>query len=199
MSYKTHLIAIIDESGSMYELKKDTIGGFNSLIEKQKAEKDNDTSVSVVFFNSEVKEICKNKKIGDVKLLKDKDYVPGGCTALLDAIGITLSKDYEVENDTKTLVVIMTDGYENSSKEYSYDTIKKIINEKKKDGYEFIFMGANIDAIGEADKFGIAHENAINYKNDSKGVKANYRAVGVAMKTLKAKGKVDCEWRSEIE
>ena len=158
----TELVFILDKSGSMSGLEKDTIGGFNSLIEKQKKEEGR-AIVSTVLFNHEVEVIHDRVNLEDITLLTDKEYCVSGCTALLDAMGETISNVLTKQNrskedkPSKTMFVITTDGMENSSKEYTYKAIKKMIEKVKKENeWEFIFLGANIDAVSEASKFGIS-------------------------------------------
>lgn len=170
------LVFILDKSGSMSNLTSDVIGGFNSLIEKQKEEKD--TLVTTVLFNDKLKVLYERKSINEVGLMTKKENFAEGCTALLDAIGNTLSrvkyKQDENNEKNKTIVVISTDGYENSSKEFSYEMINNLINNLKKDGYEFIFSAANIDSKSECSKLGIEEDSILDFECSKEGIELNY-------------------------
>lgn len=159
------LVFILDKSGSMQGLEKDTIGGFNSMIERQKKE-EGEALVSTILFNEESKAIHDRVSIKDVPKLTEKEYYVEGCTALLDAVGGAIKHignihKYARKEDVpdKTLFVITTDGMENASRRYGYKEVKRLItNQREKYGWEFIFLGANIDAEGEGEKFGIKRE-----------------------------------------
>lgn len=206
----TELVFILDRSGSMSGLEDDTIGGFNGMLKKQKEESE-DVNVTTVLFDDKVDIIHDRFPIGIVEPLTDKDYYVRGCTALLDAIGLAVHKIENVQNHLpedhkagKVIFVITTDGHENSSKEYSYGQIKKMIEAKKEIGWEFLFLGANIDAIGEAEKIGISRNRAVTYENDSEGVALNYETVGravrkaVACRSMSAPMFED-DWAEDIE
>lgn len=202
----TELVFIIDKSGSMSGLEKDTIGGFNSLIEKQKKESGN-AIVSTILFSDVIDVIHDRLDIDQVPNLTSKDYFVCGCTALLDAIGQTLTRIIHVQENLnedeqpgKTLFIITTDGKENSSKEYSYKKIKELINMvKEKYNYEFIFLGANIESEEEASKLGIDCDNAVTYKNDSEGIKLNYCALHEAITNVRLGDKLNKTWRKNID
>lgn len=202
----TELVFIIDKSGSMSGLEKDTIGGFNSLIEKQKKESGN-AIVSTILFSDVIDVIHDRLDIDQVPNLTSKDYFVCGCTALLDAIGQTLTRIIHVQENLnedeqpgKTLFIITTDGKENSSKEYSYKKIKELINMvKEKYNYEFIFLGANIESEEEASKLGIDCDNAVKYKNDSEGIKLNYCALHEAITNVRLGDKLNKTWRKNID
>lgn len=202
----TELVFIIDKSGSMSGLEKDTIGGFNSLIEKQKKEPGN-VIVSTILFSDVIDVIHDRLDIDQVPNLTSKDYFVCGCTALLDAIGQTLTRIIHVQENLnedeqpgKTLFIITTDGKENSSKEYSYKKIKELINMvKEKYNYEFIFLGANIESEEEASKLGIDCDNAVTYKNDSEGIKLNYCALHEAITNVRLGDKLNKTWRKNID
>lgn len=180
----TELVFILDRSGSMCGLEDDTIRGFNSMLKKQRAESE-DINVTTVLFDDQIDFIHDRFPISIVEPLTDKDYYVRGCTALLDAVGETvhkidnvqehLPKDYKAG---KVIFVITTDGHENSSKRYSYPEIKTMIEAKKETGWEFLFLGANIDAVGEAEKLGIGSNRSVNYRNDHDGVALNFEVVG---------------------
>ena len=202
----TELIFILDRSGSMSGLEKDTIGGFNSLIEKQKKES-GEASVTTVLFNDSMEIIHDHINIQNINKLTEKEYYVFGCTALLDSIGYTINHVkhihenlVEEEKPEKTLFIITTDGLENSSHEFCYAKIKKMIDEsKKKLKYDFIFLGANIDSEEEAAKLGIDKEQAVSFNNDALGVYLNYAALNEAIKGYR-KIKVLCpSWRETID
>lgn len=203
----TELVFILDRSGSMHGLEKDTIGGFNSMIEKQKKE-EGEALVSTVLFDDQVEVICDRKPIQRVESMTEKEYYTRGCTALLDAVGGAISHIARVHKMTKpeyvpekTIFVITTDGLENASKEYTYQKIKSMIRkEEEKYGWEFIFLGANIDVAKEAEKLGVRSEMAVAYENDSDGVAINYRAVSEAMSFMRthAAGTLKSSWADEI-
>lgn len=180
----TELVFILDRSGSMAGLESDTIGGFNGMLEKQKKQ-EGDANVTTVLFDDRIETIHDRFAIQIVEPLTEKDYYVRGCTALLDAVGSAVSKmaniqrrlpgEYRAE---KVIFVITTDGLENASRQYSYDQVSRMIGEEKeKYGWEFLFLGANIDAVQEARKFGIGEERAVTFQNDSEGIALNYETV----------------------
>ena len=202
----TELVFILDKSGSMSGLEKDTIGGFNSLIEKQKKEK-GEAIVSTVLFNDEMDVINDRVNIQEVPKLTDKEYFVCGCTALLDAIGNSINHIIHVHNNlkddecpSKTLFIITTDGMENSSHEYNYKIIKSLIDSsKEKQGFEYIFLGANIDSEEEASKLGIDKDQAVTYKCDDVGVGLNYEALDCAIAGFRSERKLSKKWRESID
>ena len=198
------LVFILDKSGSMEGLEKDTIGGFNSMIQRQKKEA-GEAYVSTILFNEESKVIHDRVAIKDVSKLTEEEYYVEGCTALLDAVGGAIKHIGNIHKYTrkedvpdKTLFVITTDGMENASRSYGYREVKRLItNQREKYGWEFIFLGANIDAEGE--KFGIRREMAVKYHSDEKGTELNYRVIGDAISYVRRnKGRVDKHWKDEI-
>lgn len=203
----TELVFILDKSGSMAGLEDDTIGGFNSMLKKQKI-KGQQVNVTTALFDDEVEYIHDRFSIDIIEPITDKDYFVGGCTALLDAVGMTINKIDKVQKKLpedhkagKVIFVITTDGHENSSVEYGYKDIKKLIKAKKKLGWEFLFLGANIDAGVEAEKIGIARNRSVTYKNDSRGVELNYKTVGrVINEAIRCDSvmEIDDEWAEEI-
>ena len=201
----TELVFILDKSGSMSGLEKDTIGGFNSFIKKQKEEA-GEAILSTIVFSDRCDVLHDRVNIKEVKELTDKDYFASGCTALLDAIGYSIKHIMKVHNElndedkpSKTLFVIKTDGYENSSKEFSYPTIKKLIEERRESGWEFIFLGANIDSVKEAETLGIDKDFAVNYNCDTEGVDINYKALSKAVASMRETGKIKSSWRESID
>ena len=189
----TELVFIIDRSGSMAGLESDTIGGFNAMIEKQKREK-GEALVSTVLFNTVTSVIHDRATLNRIRPMTDADYIAGGCTALLDAIGQAIRHignihKYAREEDRPghTLFVITTDGLENASRFYTADDVKKLIErQKKKYGWEFIFLGANIDAVETAARIGIGRERTANYMSDRIGTRLNYKVIGDAVSHIRA-------------
>ena len=202
----TELVFILDRSGSMAGLESDTIGGFNAMIEKQK-KADGTAYVSTVLFNVERKVIHDRVSLHKIAPMTDNDYQVGGGTALLDAIGRAIHHignvhKYAREEDRpeKTLFVIITDGMENASREYSAKEIKqKIERQKSKYGWEFLFLGANIDAVETAKHFGIGQDRAVSYKSDSKGTQLNYDVISDAVTCMRSKADLPVGWKSRIE
>ena len=184
----TELVFIIDRSGSMSGLEADTIGGFNGLLEKQKKET-GEAYVSVVLFDDQTEVLYDRVDIQKVEPMNDKQYYVRGCTALLDAVGgaihhIKNVHRYAREEDVpeKTLFIITTDGMENASRQYSYDKVRRMVeHEKKKYHWEFLFLGANMDAIQVAGRFGIKPSRAVNYENDGAGTQLNYEVMSKAV------------------
>ena len=202
----TELVFILDRSGSMAGLESDTIGGFNSLIEKQKKE-DGECYVTTVLFDHEMLTLHDRLKLTDIPALTEKDYQVRGCTALIDAIGksvrhIEQIHRYQREEDipAHTMFVITTDGLENASKEFSSDEVKKLIEQhKEKDGWEFLFIGANIDAVETARHFGISEDRSVNYHADTKGTEVLYASVCEAVGAVRKKGRVSSTWSKAID
>jgi uncharacterized protein YegL len=201
------LVFILDRSGSMIGLEADTIGGYNSLLAKQQKEA-GDAIVSTVLFDDRQEVLHDRVPIKDIQLLSDKDYDVRGCTALLDAIGGAIHHignvhKYAREEDRpyKTLFIITTDGMENSSKRYTYDKVKEMVErQKQKYGWEFLFLGANMDAIQTAKRFGISEHLAVNYECDEAGTQMNYRVLSETITHARmSKGKINVNWKAEIE
>lgn len=202
----TEIVFILDRSGSMSGLERDTIGGFNSLIEKQKKEA-GEAYISTVLFDSRTEVLHDRVDLKKINPMTDKEYYVRGSTALLDAVGGAIHHignvhKYARKEDVpeKTMFIIMTDGYENASRKYNYDEIKRMITrQKEKYGWEFMFLGANIDAISEARKYGICEEMAVEYNCDRKGTAISYDAVSEAVKSVRASGCVGAKWKENIE
>ena len=202
----TEIVFILDASGSMHGLESDPIGGFNSMLDKQK-KLGGEAYVSTVLFDNDSKVIHDRKPIATIAPMTDRDYSVGGCTALLDAVGGAIHHignihKYAREEDRpdKTLFVIITDGYENASCEYTYDKVKhQITRQQEKYGWEFMFLGANIDAAKEASKYGIKKDMAVNFVCDRKGTALNYEAVSEAISSMRMGGVVGDVWRDKID
>ena len=207
----TELVFILDKSGSMRGLESDTIGGFNSMIQKQQAETDGNALVSTVLFNNRSQVLHDRVELEKIHPLTEEDYFVGGCTALLDATGNAIKHirnvhKYSREEDRpkKTIVIITTDGEENSSHTFTYGEIKRLIERQKKAGWEFVFLGANIDAAEVAESIGIARSRAVRYHSDKIGTEKVYGAmanfVSYAMApAFMSKEIDDDEWRRELD
>ena len=202
----TEIVFILDRSGSMRGLEADTIGGYNSLLEKQKKE-DGEAIVSTVLFDDTQEVLHDRVDLDKMKPITDKEYYVRGCTALLDAIGGAIHHignvhKYAREEDRpeKTLFIITTDGMENSSRRYSYDKVKKMVErQKEKYGWEFLFIGANIDAVETAARYGISKDRAVNYNADEKGTKILYESVSNAVGYLRSNAPICEDWSNEID
>lgn len=208
----TEIVFILDRSGSMSGLEKDTIGGYNSLIKKQKKE-DGEAYISTVLFDDRTEVLHDRVGLDKIKPMTEEEYYVRGCTALLDAVGGAIHHignvhKYAREEDRpeKTLFIITTDGQENSSRMYTYEKVKRMVErQKEKYGWEFLFLGANIDAVEEAGRFGIKPERAVNYECDEIGTAVNYRALNKAVSRVRncAANEMDkalaADWKEEIE
>lgn len=203
---RTEIVFILDKSGSMSGLEEDTIGGYNSMLEKQQKEP-GEAIVTTVLFNHRYKIIHYRTDIKEIKPITQKEYFTGGYTALLDAVGITISKIIDATRSTKkeyqadkVMFVIITDGMENSSSEYSYEQVRAMI-ERQKERYkwEFIFLGANIDAIATASRLGIGKDRAADYNADSMGVGISYGAVCKMVSDIRQSGEIDVDWKERID
>ncbi len=193
----TELVFILDRSGSMAGLEGDTIGGFNAMLEKQK-KLDGECRITTVLFDNNYTLLHDRIDIRAVSPMTEREYFVGGCTALLDAVGRTIHKLAAVQRSTsedyraeKVMFVIITDGQENSSREYSSDKVKAMIeHEKEKYGWEFIFLGANIDAVETAGRFGISADRAVDYVPDAAGTQLNFRAMSETVACFRETGAV---------
>ena len=203
----TELVFILDRSGSMMGLEADTIGGFNAMIEKQKKEA-GEALVSTVLFDNDAQVIHDRVPLDRIPALTEKEYFVRGCTALLDAVGGAIHHignvhKYAREEDRpeKTLFVITTDGMENASRRYTYDKVRSMIqHEKEKYGWEFLFLGANIDAAREAARFGIGADRAANYHADHMGTGVIYEAVSEAVCQIRSCAvPLSADWKEKID
>lgn len=204
----TELVFILDRSGSMGGLESDTIDGFNGVIEKQKKQ-GKKVNVTTILFDDEIEIIHDRFPVEIIEPFTEKEYFVRGCTALLDAVGIAVEKMENVQKYLpedyragKIIFVIITDGLENSSEHFTQEQIKRKIETKKECGWEFLFLGANIDAKKEAEKIGIARNRSVTYESDEKGVELNFKAVGRAiLKAVEndaAEDFIDEHWADEI-
>ena len=202
----TEIIFILDRSGSMSRLTKDTIGGYNSYIENQKKE-NGEALITTVLFDNEYEILHNGVNIKDIEPLTDKEYLTRGTTALLDAIGKTisdvgarLSNTPEDERPEKVIMIIITDGQENASIEYSKKQIKEMIEEQtNKYSWQFIFLGANIDAVSEAESIGIKGKFASNYGWTSQGIESSFTTLDCLTTEYRSSGKVKDEWNKDIK
>ncbi len=202
----TELVFILDRSGSMAGLEQDTIGGFNAMIEKQRKEP-GQALISTVLFDNETQVIHDRLPLDRVPALTEKEYYVRGCTALLDAVGGAIHHignvhKYAREEDVpeRTLFVITTDGIENASRRYTYEKVKAMIEEQKaRYGWEFLFLGANIDAAREAARFGISADRAANYYADSAGTEVIYEAVSEAVCQVRSCAPLAADWKERID
>lgn len=202
----TEIVFILDRSGSMAGLEKDTIGGFNSMIEKQK-KLDGTAYVSTVLFDHETIVLHDRLSLEEVKPMTEDDYTVRGCTALLDAIGNSIKHIGNIHKYARpedvpehTMFVITTDGLENASRCYNSSDIKRMIEQKKEqDGWEFLFIGANIDAIETANTYGIDRSRAVDYTADSQGTGVVYEAVCKAVSSVRSGERLQPSWSSKIK
>lgn len=201
----TELVFILDRSGSMGGLESDTVGGFNSMIEKQKKQ-DGECYVSTVLFDDVSEVLYDRVKLSDIPLMTDKDYTVRGCTALIDAIGSAIRHIGNIHKYARpedvpehTMFVITTDGQENASHRYTSEQVKKMIErQKEKYGWEFLFIGANIDAVETAARYGINKDRAVNYNADGQGTHILYESVAEAVCNVRSCNPLQSDWSEEI-
>lgn len=201
----TELVFILDKSGSMGGLEADTIGGYNAMLEKQKALED-ECCITTVLFDNNYNLLHDRIDIKAVSPITEKEYSVGGSTALIDAIGITINKIGNAQKHTaedfraeKVMFVIITDGEENSSREFSSGKVKKMVEKQKvKYKWEFIFLGANIDAVKTAGRYGITPDRAQNYHADSQGIELNFAVMSDAVSEYRLKDSMPANWSEEI-
>ena len=202
----TEIVFILDRSGSMCGLEEDTIGGFNSLIAKQKKE-EGKALISTILFDDCTEVLHDRVPLDRFKPMTEDDYYVRGCTALMDALGkaikhISTIHKYAREEDrpSKTIFIITTDGKENASRQYSSERVKKMVEERKsKYGWEFLFLGANIDAVETAGHFGISKDRAVNYHSDSEGTALNYEVLSDAICSVRACRPLTAAWKTRID
>ena len=201
----TELVFILDRSGSMSGLESDTVGGFNTMIEKQKKQ-NAPCYVSTVLFNHTSEVLYDRVKLGEVQKMTEEDFFVGGSTALMDAIGGAIHHIGNIHKyirpedvPANTMFVIMTDGMENASRRYSSEQVKQMIErQKKRYGGEFLFIGANIDAVETAARYGIDADRAVNYHADKEGTRVVYQSVATAVSSLRENKKLRADWSEEI-
>ncbi len=201
----TEMVFILDRSGSMAGLEDDTIGGFNAMVEKQKKE-EGEALLSAVLFSDRSKVVYDRVDVRKVEPMTDRQYSVGGCTALLDAVGdairhIANVHKYAREEDRpgRTVFVITTDGMENASRRFGYDEVKRLIRkEQEEHGWEFLFLGANIDAAETAEMVGIRRDRAVRYACDGAGTRLNYEVVGKTISKMRRDEKIEPCWSAEI-
>lgn len=202
----TEIVFILDRSGSMSGLEADTIGGFNSMIEKQK-KTEGEALISTVLFDNTSEVIHDRVSVQNIKPMTDEDYTVRGCTALLDAIGGAIHHIGNVHKYARaedvpehTMFVITTDGMENASRHFDSEKVKKMIErQKEKYGWEFLFLGANIDAVETARHFGISEDRAVNYHSDSEGTQLNYEVVSEAISAVRCCAPLGADWKKRID
>lgn len=202
----TELVFILDRSGSMAGLESDTIGGFNGMIEKQKKQ-EGECFVSTVLFDNVSEVLHDRVRLSEIKPMTDKEYTVRGCTALIDAIGGAIHHignihKYARKEDVPehTVFIITTDGMENASNMYSAEKVKQMIErQKEKYGWEFLFIGANIDAVETAKRYGIAEDRAVNYCADSKGTGILYESVACAVSQVRQCAPLNDKWKNRID
>ncbi len=202
----TEIVFILDRSGSMHGLEADTIGGFNSMIAKQK-QAEGDALISTVLFDNSSEVLHDRVDIQAVKPMTERDYSVRGCTALLDAVGGAIHHIGNVHKYARgedvpehTLFVITTDGMENASRRYSEKRVRQMIERQKaKYGWEFLFLGANIDAVRTAQSFGISEDRAVNFHNDSRGTQLNYEVLSETICKVRAACPITGDWKQRID
>lgn len=202
----TELVFILDRSGSMQGLEGDTIGGYNAMLHKQQMEA-GEAVVTTVLFDDEYELLHDRINLKGIRPITEREYFVRGSTALLDAVGKTIQKIINVQKNTaedqragQVMFVITTDGMENASREYTADSVKRMVERQKTQySWEFIFLGANIDAVATAAQFGIGADRAANYHADSAGTELNYEAVSRAASSLRACQPISAAWKADIE
>lgn len=202
----TEIVFILDRSGSMSGLEADTIGGFNSMIERQKSA-EGEALISTVLFDNLSEVIHDRVSVQDIKPMTRDDYTVRGCTALLDAIGGAIHHIGNIHKYARaedvpehTMFVITTDGMENASRRYDSEKVKKMIErQKEKYGWEFLFLGANIDAVETARQFGISEDRAVNYHSDSEGTRLNYEVLSEAICSVRCSTPLSGDWKKRID
>lgn len=202
----TELVFILDRSGSMSGLESDTVGGFNSMIEKQKKEP-GEAVVTTVLFDDRYEVLHDRINLGELDGMASGEYFVRGMTALLDAVGRTIVSIADVQERTAederaehVMFVITTDGMENASREFTYEKVKKMVEYRKSEfGWEFIFLGANIDAVKTAGRFGIGADRAANYHADSEGTSRSFYSIGEAVRNLRSSNAISREWKKEAD
>lgn len=202
----TELVFILDRSGSMQGLEKDTVGGYNSMLKRQEKEK-GEVLISTVLFDDRIEVLHDRVPLEHISPMTEKEYYVRGCTALLDAVGGALHHignvhKYAREEDRpeKTMFIITTDGMENASRRYTYEKVKEMLErQKEKYRWEFLFLGANIDAVQVAGNFGICPDRAVTFHSDSEGTRLNYEVLGETVACYRQASALTPEWKKKIE
>ena len=201
----TEMIFILDRSGSMSGLEPDTIGGFNGMIDKQRKE-EGKALVTTVLFDTRTEVLHDRLPLEQIPRMTDKDYFVGGCTALLDAVGDAVRQTETIHKYARaedlpehTLFIITTDGQENSSTKYNYREVRKMIEAAQEKGWEFLFLGANIDAAAEAARIGISRERSANYHADEEGTHTLFEAVSDTVSSVRRKGIIRADWSDKLK
>lgn len=195
---RTELVFILDKSGSMSGLETDSIGGYNSMLAQQRALTD-DCLITTVLFDNECLLLHDRLKLTKVKDMTHKDYLVGGSTALLDAIGQTIQHMSQMKDARNVLFVIITDGQENASRQFTVQTVKRLLEQQKEaKGWVFIFLGANIDAVETASRMGISPDHAADFLSDSEGTQLNYQVIADTITTYRTSGKLDEQLMDKI-
>lgn len=202
----TELVFILDRSGSMSGLESDTIGGYNAMLEKQKKEL-GEAVITTALFDDKYELLHDRINLKGIEPITDKEYFVRGSTALLDAVGRTINKIGNVQKHTAkdeqaehVMFVIITDGLENASREFSCEKVRQMIeHQKSKYGWEFIFLGANIDAISTAERFGISKDRVANYNADSEGTLLNYEVISETVSCMRDSRPITEDWKDRIE
>ncbi len=203
--HKTELIFILDRSGSMGGLESDTIGGFNATISDQK-KIDGETRVTTILFDNFFEVLHDRINLQDIAPLTEQDYFVRGSTALYDAVALGIRKIANVQKQTrkegradKVIMVITTDGYENASRDTNAAMLHKMIDDCKKDGWEFLFLGADIDAQAAAGSIGIDSNRAANFVKDSQGVRVQYDSLNVAISAMRSGAPLPKDWKNKLD
>ncbi len=201
----TELVFILDCSGSMHGLEADTIGGFNSMLDQQRG-KPGEAFITTFLFSSSWRLVHDRVSLEKVQPMTRKDYITGGCTALFDTVGHAIAHIESIHRyarpedvPAQTMFIIITDGMENASREYTRRNVKEMIEGKKRDGWEFLFLGANIDAAETADTLGIAADRAVDYHADSEGTRQNFRSISDAIDAVRSAAPLTASWKKDIE
>ena len=200
----TEMVFILDRSGSMAPLVSDTIGGFNGMITEQK-KVEGKAFVTTVLIDSNVSTLHDRVDLREIPELTGREYRVGGSTALIDAIGSTVNHIKDIHRYIRpedvpehVIFVVTTDGMENASRKFNADEVPKMVKAQQKAGWEFIFLGANIDAVQTGERFGFAGKNSVNYMADSVGTNKLYNSVACAMKSMRQKGALAEDWAEEV-
>ena len=202
----TEVVFLLDRSGSMHGLERDTIGGFNSMIAQQQ-QAEGEALISTILFDNTSEVLHDRVPVRDIRPMTDRDYTVRGCTALLDAIGGAIHHIGNIHKYARpedvpqhTMFVITTDGMENASRRYSAAAVRQMIErQKERYGWEFLFLGANIDAIETAGRFGIDADHAVNYRCDSTGTALNYEVIGEAICSVRGNKQLNADWKARID